>query len=203
MFGHNICYFTHKVNKMFLICNLFRWRLVELLRSTNWQGLIFKVQEQITIFMLQPGFMYEQVQLVCVQLNLQIPDSCSHYSNLWNRVCSLISISYLIFKYIFTILGLNPGALTQNWIVGSQSHTNGWAIGNRQWPEVYDLCHTFLHVGWARKHTDMRELHAKPRKHTDMRELHWTCENRTCNSRMSCVFSGSRTVQKRVTKSDT
>ena len=32
----------------------------------------------------------------------------------------------------------------------------------RQWPEVYDLCHTFLHVARVRKHwhTDLRELHA-------------------------------------------
>ena len=30
----------------------------------------------------------------------------------------------------------------------------------RQWPEVYDLCHTFLHVELVRKHTDMIELHA-------------------------------------------
>ena len=30
----------------------------------------------------------------------------------------------------------------------------------RQWPEVYDLCHTFLHVAQVRKHTDMRESHA-------------------------------------------
>ena len=49
----------------------------------------------------------------------------------------------------------------------------------RQWPEVYDLCHTFLHIARVRKHTDMRELHAK------------------------CVFSDSRNVQKHVTKIDT
>ena len=30
----------------------------------------------------------------------------------------------------------------------------------RQWPEVCDLCHTFLHVARVRKHTDMRELYA-------------------------------------------
>ena len=28
----------------------------------------------------------------------------------------------------------------------------------RQWPEVYDSCHSFLHVARVRKHTDMREL---------------------------------------------
>ena len=33
------------------------------------------------------------------------------------------------------------------------------AFCSRQWPEVYDLCHTFLHVARVRKHTDMRELH--------------------------------------------
>ena len=31
----------------------------------------------------------------------------------------------------------------------------------RQWPKVYDLCSTFLHIVQVRKHTDMRELHAK------------------------------------------
>ena len=33
-------------------------------------------------------------------------------------------------------------------------------ILDRQWPKVYDSCHTFLHVAQARKHTDMLELHA-------------------------------------------
>ena len=31
---------------------------------------------------------------------------------------------------------------------------------SRQWPEVYDLCHTFLHVAQVKKPTAMRELHA-------------------------------------------
>ena len=35
---------------------------------------------------------------------------------------------------------------------------------NRQWPEVYDLCPTFLHVARVRKQTDMRELHAQRAK---------------------------------------
>ena len=30
----------------------------------------------------------------------------------------------------------------------------------RQWPEVYDLCHTFLHVARVKKPTAMRESHA-------------------------------------------
>ena len=34
-------------------------------------------------------------------------------------------------------------------------------VGSGLWPEVYDLCHTFLHLALVRKHTDMRELHAK------------------------------------------
>ena len=29
----------------------------------------------------------------------------------------------------------------------------------RQWPGVYDLCHTFLQFVRVRKHTDMPELH--------------------------------------------
>ena len=28
-----------------------------------------------------------------------------------------------------------------------------------QWPEVYDLCHTFLHVELVKKHMAMRESH--------------------------------------------
>ena len=31
-------------------------------------------------------------------------------------------------------------------------------VGSRQWPKVYDLCHTFLHVARVRKHMDMQEL---------------------------------------------
>ena len=81
----------------------------------------------------------------------------------------------------------------------------GWnpadTSSSRQWPEVYDLCHTFLHIARVRKHTDMRELHAK---HTDMRELH---AKRVQLKRVQFshvrVFSDSRNVQKRATKSDT
>ena len=29
----------------------------------------------------------------------------------------------------------------------------------RQWPEVYDSCHTFLHIVQVRKHKDMQESH--------------------------------------------
>ena len=32
---------------------------------------------------------------------------------------------------------------------------------SRQWPEVYQLCHTFLHVARVRKHTAVWESHAK------------------------------------------
>ena len=56
----------------------------------------------------------------------------------------------------------------------------------RQWPEVYDLCHTFLHVVLVRKHTDMRELHV-----FCVQLLHVR------------VFSDSRNVQIHATKSDT
>ena len=41
---------------------------------------------------------------------------------------------------------------------------NKKSVGFRQWPEVYDLCHTFCtlrETQRVRKHTDMRELHAK------------------------------------------
>ena len=34
-------------------------------------------------------------------------------------------------------------------------------VAARQWPEVYDLCHTFLNVVLVRKNTDMLELHRK------------------------------------------
>ena len=58
------------------------------------------------------------------------------------------------------------------------------AAAGRQWPEVYDLCHTFLHVARVRN--------TRP------------CENRTRFSH-GRVFSDSRNlnVQKRATKSDT
>ena len=59
-------------------------------------------------------------------------------------------------------------------------------LSSRQWPEVYDLCHTFLHIVRVRKHTNMRELHAKRVQCSHVR-----------------VFSDSRNVQKSATKSDT
>ena len=36
-----------------------------------------------------------------------------------------------------------------------------YPLNSRQWPEEYDLCRTFLHVAQFRKHTAMRESHAK------------------------------------------
>ena len=72
------------------------------------------------------------------------------------------------------------------------------SICGRQWPKVYDLCHTFLYVARVKTHTDMRESHAN-----------------ACDSRMSvCVLKRVRfshvrvcfdspNVQKRATKSDT
>ena len=62
------------------------------------------------------------------------------------------------------------------------------AVGSGPRTEVYDSCHTFLHVARVRKHTDMRELHAF---HTDMRELHAfrvQFSHFACNSRMSVCF---------------
>ena len=45
-------------------------------------------------------------------------------------------------------------------LVYTTGPVKGWAaVQVRQWPEVYDLCHTFLHVARVRTHTDMRELH--------------------------------------------
>ena len=92
------------------------------------------------------------------------------------------------------------------------------AAADRQWPEVYDSCHIFLHVARVRKHTDMRESLACtlreslacPRfSHVRVNLSH------VRDSRMSVcfqfrvqfshvrVFSDSRNVQKRATKSDT
>ena len=46
----------------------------------------------------------------------------------------------------------------------------------RQRPEVYDLCHTILHVARARKHTVMRESQAFPRIARISRAiLAWPC----------------------------
>ena len=71
----------------------------------------------------------------------------------------------------------------------------------RQWPEVYDLCHTFLHVVRVKNPTDMQETHAKRGSRAR------SCEKRTRNTfRMCfshvCVFFDLRNVQKRATKSD-
>ena len=46
--------------------------------------------------------------------------------------------------------------------LGNFPKDSGLMQGSRQWPAVYDLCHTFssLHVARVGKHTDMRELHA-------------------------------------------
>ena len=46
----------------------------------------------------------------------------------------------------------------------------------RQWPKVYDSCHTFLHVALVRKHTNMRELH-----------VFRVQFSHACNSRMSLL----------------
>ena len=45
----------------------------------------------------------------------------------------------------------------------SQRHFSAWAVNprnwtriyGRQWPEVYDLCHTFLHTVQVKEHTDI------------------------------------------------
>ena len=42
------------------------------------------------------------------------------------------------------------------------------AAFNRQFPEVYGFCHTFLHVAQVKKHTDMREWHVRV----------WACDSR-------------------------
>ena len=34
-------------------------------------------------------------------------------------------------------------------------------MDERQWPKVYDFCHTFMHVEQVKKHIAMREMHAK------------------------------------------
>ena len=67
------------------------------------------------------------------------------------------------------------------WTALDHSHCVSWigygqvtglakTVGSKQWPEVYDLCHTFLHVALARKHTDMQEMHA-----FHMQEMHAKC----------------------------
>ena len=42
------------------------------------------------------------------------------------------------------------------------------SICGRQWPKVYDLCHTFLYVARVKTHTDMRVSHAN------------ACDSRMC-----------------------
>ena len=66
------------------------------------------------------------------------------------------------------------------------------------WAVVYDSCHTFLHVVRVRKHTDMRELHAKSVQFSHVSVFSETRAILSCQ----CVFWFAN-VQKRVTKSDT
>ena len=94
------------------------------------------------------------------------------------------------FLTLFYITGGNswPDALpkfnedgTANWVVAAYimgyTMVELWVIlqvdppSCRQWPEVYELCHTFLHVVRVKKSTAMRESHA------GMRIARATCKN--------------------------
>ena len=59
----------------------------------------------------------------------------------------------------------------------------------RQWPEVYDSCHTFLDVARVKQHTAMRESHAKRVQHTAMRESH---AKRAAHGTRSCAVGHER-----------
>ena len=59
-------------------------------------------------------------------------------------------------------------------------------VNPRHWPEVYDVFHSFLQIARVKKHTDMRESHAKCMQFSNVR-----------------VFLDSRHVRKRATKADT
>ena len=74
---------------------------------------------------------------------------------------------------------------------------------SRQWPKVYDLCHTFLHVARVRKLTDMLELHASQKTHGHARISRVSCNSHFVQFSYVCVFSDSHNMQKRATKSDT
>ena len=60
---------------------------------------------------------------------------------------------------------------------------------SRQWPEVYDLCHTFLHVEQVKKHMAMPESHVLFKEKTEKKRviLAWPCvfllvqRAKTCN----------------------
>ena len=45
-------------------------------------------------------------------------------------------------------------------ILASSTSLQVLAGANRQWPKIYDLCHTFLHVARVKKPTAMRESRA-------------------------------------------
>ena len=53
---------------------------------------------------------------------------------------------------------------------------------SRQWPKVYDLCHTFLHVAQVRKHTAMRE------SRVSRANLACPCVETRANIAWQCVF---------------
>ena len=75
-------------------------------------------------------------------------------------------------------------------------------ITPKQWPKVYDLCHTFLHVvavALVKKNMAMRQSHAF---HTAVQESHASHAFRVRFSH-GRVFFYSCNVQKRATKSDT
>ena len=96
--------------------------------------------------------------------------------------------SYPAVRVVFTVPYL-LGVLPWNHWLRPLPHLMKPLIGAvvlRQWPEVYDSCHTLLHVAQVRQHTNMRELHVKCMQFSHIR-----------------VFSDSRNVQKRATKSDT
>ena len=63
----------------------------------------------------------------------------------------------------------------------NRMHVSRMTTQVRQWPEVYDLRHTFLHVARVRKHTDMRELHAFQKTHGHARTRF------ACNARIARV----------------
>ena len=52
---------------------------------------------------------------------------------------------------------------SQHWLRDWQAGENSKAMSPRQWPEVYGLCHTFLHVALVKKHSAMRETHVHAR----------------------------------------
>ena len=114
-------------------------------------------------------------QLALKQIRLPGQNPCHILSSL-TTICKLklavyvlvcmvhyfhLGILYYKFKFLCIFAFANTyfeNVFAKAQILYFRAYIHIWTA--RQWPEVYDLCHTFLHVAWVKQHTAMRELPA-------------------------------------------